>query len=103
MTEGDVTAISRTAPLLRDGLLAVASYTHSTPTAAANGKVNISTNNCNILKLCRYPCLPTGVPLLYNYGHTGNIMDVQFAYDDKYVVTVGGSDSCVFQYLCKRK
>lgn len=61
-----------------------------------------STNN-NIIKLYRFPCLTPAIANVYNYGHTGPIMDVSFVNNDKSLVTVGGNDSCVFQFVCKRK
>ena len=66
-----------------------------------NNNENISINH-NVIKLFRYPCLPSAAPVLYNYGHTGNIADVQFGNCDKNVITAGGNDSCILQFTCKR-
>lgn len=116
--ETEITALSRTADANNGLIVAVgAVHAHTLPnpkasisrrsTSAAGqdkGKdaVGSSSFNNNVVKLCRYPCLPTATPVIYNYGHTGNILDVQFTNQDNTVITAGGSDSCVFQYSCKR-
>ena len=70
---------------------------------AGNSNADTGIVNNNIIKLYRYPCLTPAVPNVYNYGHTGSIMDVTFVNNDKSLITVGGNDSCIFQFVCKRK
>ena len=112
----EISSVARTSPDTEDGLLVVASSVRESqlvlpPAGAKNnpssnkpanqGKVN-NAAHAQVLKLCRYPCLTPAVPIVYNYGHTGEMLDVQFTYDDGNLITSGGTDSCVFQYVCKR-
>lgn len=57
-----------------------------------------SSNTCHATeKLFRYPCLANAVPLVYG-GHTSPVMGISFLSEDTGVVSVGGNDSCIFQY-----
>jgi len=115
--ETDITALSRTTDGNNGLIVAVgAVHAHTLPNPKASmsrrggadsrsteksGATSSNFNN-NVMKICRYPCLPTACPVIYNYGHTGSILDVQFCNHDSAVLTAGGSDSCVFQFNCKR-
>lgn len=47
------------------------------------------------LRLFKYPVLPDALPKEYS-GHVTAIQDVCFLTSDRYVVTGGGNDACLF-------
>ena len=47
------------------------------------------------LKLFKYPVLADAVPKEYS-GHVTGIQDVCFLASDRFVVTAGGNDACLF-------
>lgn len=102
----EMSSATRNSAMAPSGLLVAAGSINNHPTGVVGGKNNnISSSsgaNNHVLKLFRYPCLPSAIPVAYNYGHSSNIMDVQFANADANVITTGGTDSCVFQFMCKR-
>lgn len=53
-------------------------------------------DNYGRLRLFNYPCVQPGAADKCYRGHTGIITDVKFSFDDKYCITTGGTDRCVF-------
>jgi len=55
-----------------------------------------SSNTINgAVKLFRYPCLPGALPKQYP-GHISPVLDVKFLPGDKFLVSAGGNDACIF-------
>eukprot|EP00941_MAST-03F_sp_MAST-3F-sp1_P000793 g793.t1 len=50
------------------------------------------------LKLWRYPCVKLGKPYNIYEGHSSEATNVRWTADDKYVITTGGADRCIFQW-----
>jgi WD40 repeat protein/Ca2+-binding EF-hand superfamily protein len=50
------------------------------------------------VKLFRYPCIAKGSRYREYRGHSAHVTNVRFSNSDSHVLTVGGSDRCVFQW-----
>lgn len=48
------------------------------------------------VRLFNYPCDSPGSPYKSYRGHASNIANIEFSYDDKYCITVGGADRSIF-------
>ena len=46
----------------------------------------------------RFPCVESGAASKHHYGHSAPIKNVGFSPGDRYVISVGGADRCVFQW-----
>ncbi len=53
-------------------------------------------DNYGRVRLFNYPCVQPGAPDKCYRGHSGIVADIKFSYDDKYCVTIGGTDRCIF-------
>ena len=50
------------------------------------------------LKLFRFPCVTKGAAYCDYRGHGPHVTKVCFTVEDSHVISVGGSDRCVFQW-----
>ena len=57
-----------------------------------------SADNFGRIRLFRYPCLTQGAGNKTFRGHTSSVNNLRFSADDGYLITVGGSDRCIFQW-----
>ena len=67
-------------------------------------------NGCHILaavddfgklRLLRYPCTEEKSKAVEGRGHSSHVTNVKFSLDDRFVITTGGNDQCVFQWKLK--
>ena len=56
----------------------------------------VSGDNFGRLRLFNYPCTSPGSPDKCYKGHFGHINKVVFSYNDKYCISIGGEDRCIF-------
>jgi microtubule-associated protein-like 6 len=59
-------------------------------------EVIASVDNFGRVRLFHFPCIHIGAPDKCYRGHAGNILNVDFSYNDEYCITVGGDDKCIF-------
>uniref|UniRef100_A0A7S0VWM3 EML-like second beta-propeller domain-containing protein n=1 Tax=Hemiselmis tepida TaxID=464990 RepID=A0A7S0VWM3_9CRYP len=50
------------------------------------------------LRLYPYPAISDQMPCKIFYGHCSHVMGVKFTQDNRYLISVGGQDLCVFQW-----
>lgn len=50
------------------------------------------------VSLRRFPCVESGAAAKHHYGHASAVRNVAFSPGDRYVVSVGGADRCIFQW-----
>jgi WD40 repeat protein/Ca2+-binding EF-hand superfamily protein len=50
------------------------------------------------VSLRRFPCVESSAAAKHHYGHSAPIKNVGFSPGDRYVISVGGADRCVFQW-----
>ena len=63
----------------------------------ANGSdVAVSGDDMGTIKLFEYPCTAKYAKHKKYFGHSAHITAVRFTFDDKYLISSGGDDSCVF-------
>lgn len=48
------------------------------------------------MKLYNYPCVLTDSAEKSYESHSRNITSVRFLFDDRYCITIGGIDRCIF-------
>ncbi|KAL5008221.1 hypothetical protein ScPMuIL_013802 [Solemya velum] len=81
------------------------------PKDAANADVNCSHlshlgnalatgDDYGTVKLFEFPCTQKYAPYKSYVGHSAHVTNVRFSYDDKYLISTGGDDCCVFVWKC---
>ena len=58
----------------------------------------ITADDSGLLKMFRYPCTAKGAPYAVESGHSSHVTNVRWSCDNKWVVSTGGNDRCVFQW-----
>ena len=89
----DVSAVDRAHKPHPDGY-------HLLATADDFGKVKLF-RYCHLSKndfVRRYPNMVEHSEYSLGRGHSSHVTNVKFSNDDKYVISVGGNDTCVFQW-----
>ena len=61
-------------------------------------KVLATSDDFGLVKLFSYPCVSPDAPSVDYRGHSSHVTTCRFTHDDKYLVTTGGDDKCVFQW-----
>lgn len=64
----------------------------------SNKKVIITADDFGKLKMFRYPCIEPGASYGQETGHSSHVTNVRWMNEDRYVVSTGGNDRCVFQW-----
>lgn len=62
-----------------------------------------SADDFGMVKLLRYPCLDKHAESVVGKGHCSHVTNVRFTSDDQRVVSVGGDDQCIFQWVVSSK
>lgn len=62
------------------------------------GKHFITCDNFGQIKLYNFPVLERSSAYQLYTGHTGEVKDIKFLYDDEYVISIGREDRCIFQW-----
>lgn len=62
-----------------------------------------SSDDFGMVKLLRYPCLDKHTESVIGKGHSSHVTNVRFTADDQKVISVGGDDQCVFQWVITNK
>ncbi|CAF2961159.1 unnamed protein product [Rotaria sp. Silwood2] len=52
------------------------------------------------VKLFRFPCPEPGAECKIFYGHSDNVTNVRFLANERYLVSLGGDDCCIFLWKC---
>lgn len=63
---------------------------------STDGTLLAASDDCNNLRLFRYPCLK-GAQYTAVHGHMSQISRIQWTADDHHVVTIAGVDPSIFQ------
>ena len=58
--------------------------------------VLVTGDNFGRVRLFNYPSLQAGSPDKCYRGHCGHINRIVFSYNDKYCISIGGDDRCIF-------
>ena len=66
-----------------------------------SGDLVVTSDDFSRVKLFRYPCVSTDSSFKTYDGHAAHVTNVQFAFGDAHVISVGGGDRCVFQWRCE--
>jgi echinoderm microtubule-associated protein-like 5 len=69
-------------------------------TVSNGGTALVSGDDFGAIKLFGFPC-PITQSGIKKIGHAAHVTNVQFTSQDKYVVSTGGEDSCVFVWRCE--
>jgi WD40 repeat protein/Ca2+-binding EF-hand superfamily protein len=66
---------------------------------SASGQTLATADAFGRLKLYRYPCLTADASSKCYRGHSANIRQVRWAGGDSHLISVGGTDRCIFQWV----
>ena len=67
---------------------------------STTGNLLVTGDDFMRVNLFRYPCIEGASPRMYS-GHHSHVMCVRWATkDDKYIISCGGNDGCVFLWRC---
>ena len=66
-----------------------------------DGQALVSGDDFGTIKLFKFPCIlpSSGTKKI---GHAAHVTNVKFTAEDKYVVSAGGDDSCLFVWRTER-
>jgi len=64
----------------------------------SNKNVIITADDFGKLKMFRYPCIEPGASYGQETGHSSHVTNVRWMNEDRYVISTGGNDRCVFQW-----
>jgi WD40 repeat protein/Ca2+-binding EF-hand superfamily protein len=64
-------------------------------------EVIATADDFGMVKLFRYPCLKGSLFSKY-VGHSSHVTGVDFTYNDKYLISIGGNDKSIFQWSVNR-
>lgn len=62
------------------------------------GKHLVTCDNYGQIKLYNFPVLDRSSSYKVYRGHSGEVSDVKFLFEDKYVISIGKEDRCIFQW-----
>ncbi|XP_047132983.1 echinoderm microtubule-associated protein-like 6 isoform X1 [Hydra vulgaris] len=65
-----------------------------------SGKTLASGDDFGFVKLFDFPVLQKYTKGKEFFGHSAHVTNIRFTHDDKYLVSTGGDDSCVFVWRC---
>ena len=65
----------------------------------SNEKVIITADDFGKLKMFKYPCVEQGSAYGQETGHSSHVTNVRWMKGDEWVVSTGGNDRCVFQWV----
>lgn len=65
---------------------------------AKDGKTLVTGDDFGKVKLFSYPCVVREAPSREYGGHSSHVMNTRFTGDGKWLISVGGHDSSVFQW-----
>ncbi|KAI0227896.1 Echinoderm microtubule-associated protein-like 6 [Lamellibrachia satsuma] len=65
------------------------------------GNAIVTGDDFGLVKLFEFPCPQKEAPHKTYVGHSAHVTNVRFTYDDRYVVSVGGDDCCIFVWKGK--
>lgn len=71
-----------------------ADVTHSGNTIATG-------DDFGLIKLFDFPCTQKDMEYDAYVGHSAHVTNVRFTFDDRFLMSAGGSDSCIFVWKCK--
>ena len=66
------------------------------------GATLVTGDDSGFVKLfAQFPCIESNPNNHKKYvGHSANVTNVKFTYDDQYLISTGGADTCVFVWKC---
>ncbi|CAF3456731.1 unnamed protein product [Rotaria socialis] len=67
---------------------------HATSSTIATG------DDLGAIKLFKFPCSEPRAEFKIFYGHSDNVTNVRFLAHEKYLVSLGGDDCCIFLWKC---
>ena len=68
-----------------------------------DGRTLATVDDFGKVKLFRYPCYSKKAASKEMTGHSSHVTNVAWTHDDKYVLTTGGNDKCIFQWKTERE
>jgi microtubule-associated protein-like 6 len=80
-------------PQAQDGTLITAAD------RSASGQVLATTDEFGLLRLWRYPCLSSDASPKTYRGHSPHVTNVRWAGGDSHLISIGGSDRSIFQWV----
>ncbi len=63
----------------------------------------VTTDEFGKIRLYNYPCLRKDAGFVHYGGHSSRVTKARFSQNDSHVITVGGTDRCVFQWRHKHE
>lgn len=73
--------------------------THTTCCSSASGKLLAAGDNEGYIRLFRYPCISPRADFYEVKGQSSPVQCVRFLYDDSFLITVGGYDGTLMQWM----
>jgi len=64
-----------------------------------NGKLLVAADDFGRLQLYNYPCVTSGCGSDTYFGHSSHITNCRWTSDDQHVITTGGNDRSIFQWV----
>ncbi|CAF1543885.1 unnamed protein product, partial [Adineta ricciae] len=71
--------------------------------AHATSSTIVTGDDQGAVKLFKFPCPEPGTEGKAFYGHSGNVTNVRFLSNERYLVSLGGDDCCIFLWKCIMK
>ncbi|KAG2444303.1 hypothetical protein HXX76_001060 [Chlamydomonas incerta] len=71
--------------------------------ASPSGRYVLTADDLGHVRLLNFPCVVGGAPAHVYGGHCSHVMNVRWAADESYAVSVGGKDRAVFQWRVVRQ
>ncbi|CAF0858738.1 unnamed protein product [Adineta steineri] len=71
--------------------------------AHATSSTIVTGDDCGSVNLYKFPCPEPGAEHKSFSGHSDNVTNVRFLADEKYLVSLGGDDCCIFLWKCITK
>ncbi|UJR29986.1 hypothetical protein I4U23_017533 [Adineta vaga] len=68
--------------------------------AHATSSTIVTGDDQGAVKLFKFPCPEPGAESKVFYGHSDNVTNVRFLANERYLVSLGGDDCCIFLWKC---
>ncbi|XP_013391678.1 echinoderm microtubule-associated protein-like 6 [Lingula anatina] len=68
---------------------------------AHTGNALVTGDDFGLVKLFQFPCTEKFAAHKKYYGHSAHVTNVRFTFDDRYLLSTGGDDCCIFVWKCQ--
>ena len=62
----------------------------------------VTADDNGMIKQFRYPCIEEGSKYHEYRGHSSHVTNISYSRSDEYIVSAGGNDRCLFQFVARR-